>query len=91
MTGEITQIPPMYSAVKVNGKKLYEYAREGKEVERPSRKVMIHNIRLLDEAPTFSGKKLRSTLKSTVEKEPISVPLLFKSVNYWDIQHICHL
>ena len=58
LTGEITQIPPMYSAVKVNGKKLYEYAREGKEVERPSRKVMIHNINLLDEASTFSGSEV---------------------------------
>lgn len=58
LTGEITQIPPMYSAVKVNGKKLYEYAREGKEVERPSRKVMIHNINLLDKATTFSGKEV---------------------------------
>ncbi|WP_277584206.1 tRNA pseudouridine(55) synthase TruB [Psychrobacillus antarcticus] len=58
LTGEITQIPPMYSAVKVNGKKLYEYAREGKEVERPSRKVMIHHIKLLDEAATFSGQEV---------------------------------
>lgn len=58
LTGEVTQIPPMYSAVKVNGKKLYEYAREGKEVERPSRKVMIHNINLLDEAATFSGQEV---------------------------------
>ena len=39
--GEITQIPPMYSAVKVNGKKLYEYARAGEEVERPQRQVTI--------------------------------------------------
>ncbi len=38
MTGEITQIPPMFSAVKVNGKRLYEYARNGEEVERPQRK-----------------------------------------------------
>ena len=38
---EITQIPPMYSAVKVNGKKLYEYARAGEEVERPQRQVTI--------------------------------------------------
>ena len=37
----------MYSAVKVNGKKLYEYAREGKEIERPSRKVTIHRIRII--------------------------------------------
>ena len=34
-TGEIIQIPPMYSAIKVNGKKLYEYARENIEIERP--------------------------------------------------------
>lgn len=39
--GEITQIPPMYSAVKVNGKKLYEYARAGEEVDRPQRQVTI--------------------------------------------------
>lgn len=60
LTGEITQIPPMYSAVKVNGKKLYEYAREGKEVERPSRKVTIHNIDLLDDKAIFQDRKLRS-------------------------------
>ncbi len=39
MTGEITQIPPMFSAVKVNGKRLYEYARNGEEVERPNEKL----------------------------------------------------
>ncbi|WP_226578871.1 tRNA pseudouridine(55) synthase TruB [Halobacillus litoralis] len=44
--GEIVQTPPMYSAVKVNGKKLYEYAREGIEVERPSRKVLIKGIEI---------------------------------------------
>lgn len=40
----IEQIPPMYSAVKVNGKKLYEYARENKEIKRKSRKITIYNI-----------------------------------------------
>ena len=45
--GEYDQIPPMYSALKVNGKKLYELAREGKEVERRARKVMIHEIEIL--------------------------------------------
>lgn len=39
--GEITQIPPMYSAVKVNGRKLYDYARAGETVERPQRQVTI--------------------------------------------------
>ena len=38
MTGEITQIPPMFSAVKVNGKRLYEYARNGKKLNGPNEK-----------------------------------------------------
>ena len=42
--GEYDQIPPMYSALKVGGKKLYELAREGKEVERASRRVTIRHI-----------------------------------------------
>lgn len=46
--GEIEQIPPMYSAVKQNGKKLYELARKGIEVERKSRKVTIHSIEILE-------------------------------------------
>lgn len=44
--GEIVQIPPMYSAVRVKGKRLYEYARENLEVERPKRQVTIHDIEL---------------------------------------------
>ena len=44
--GEYSQIPPMYSALKVNGKKLYELAREGKEVERQPRLVTIHELRI---------------------------------------------
>ncbi|MCE5149256.1 MULTISPECIES: tRNA pseudouridine(55) synthase TruB [Staphylococcus] len=42
--GEIEQIPPMYSSVKVNGRKLYEYARNNETVERPKRKVRIYEI-----------------------------------------------
>jgi tRNA pseudouridine55 synthase len=48
-TGTIRQTPPMFSAVKVNGKKLYEYARQGIEIERPTRLVTIYSIELLDE------------------------------------------
>lgn len=44
--GEITQIPPMYSAIKIDGKKLYELAREGKTVEREPRKITISNIEI---------------------------------------------
>lgn len=46
--GESYQIPPMYSAIKINGKKLYELAREGKTVERKSRKIFISSIDLLE-------------------------------------------
>lgn len=45
--GESYQIPPMYSAIKVNGKKLYELARENKEIERTPRKINIAKIELL--------------------------------------------
>lgn len=44
MEGEIQQIPPMYSAVKVDGKRLYEYARKGQEVTRPMRQVNIYSF-----------------------------------------------
>ena len=46
--GDIEQIPPMYSALKVDGKKLYELAREGKEVERKARPVTIYDIEIMD-------------------------------------------
>lgn len=46
--GEQLQIPPMVSSVRVQGRKLYEYAREGIEVERPKRKVTIYDIEALD-------------------------------------------
>ena len=45
--GDIEQTPPIYSAIKVGGKKLYEYAREGKEVEVKSRKVRINEIKII--------------------------------------------
>ena len=47
--GEIQQIPPMYSAIKVNGKKLYDIARRGGEVERQPRSIFIHELSVLGE------------------------------------------
>ncbi len=44
--GKLEQVPPMYSAVKVNGKKLYELAREGKEIQRKSRTIEVYDIRI---------------------------------------------
>lgn len=47
-TGEITQTPPQYSAIKVGGVRAYKLAREGKSVDIPSRQVTIHSLELLD-------------------------------------------
>lgn len=46
--GNINQVPPMYSALKVNGKKLYELARQGIEIEREARPIKIYNIDILE-------------------------------------------
>lgn len=48
--GEISQVPPMYSAVKIGGKKLYELARQGKEVARPARRVTVFELELVNGA-----------------------------------------
>lgn len=47
LTGDLEQIPPMHAAIKVGGKKLYELAREGKEIERAPRAVTVHEFTLL--------------------------------------------
>ncbi len=48
LTGEIDQIPPMHSALKVGGRRLYELARAGQEIERAPRRVTINELRLVD-------------------------------------------
>jgi len=53
--GEIDQVPPMYSALKRDGKPLYEYARAGIEVERAPRRVSIHELRLIDLGDALAG------------------------------------
>ncbi|HEU0231244.1 MAG TPA: tRNA pseudouridine(55) synthase TruB [Burkholderiaceae bacterium] len=53
--GEIEQIPPMHSALKRDGKPLYEYARQGITLERASRRVVVHRLETLD----FSGTEAR--------------------------------
>jgi len=49
--GEIEQVPPPYSAVKVKGRKAYEMAREGEEVDLAPRKIQVYNLELLEWAP----------------------------------------
>lgn len=46
--GVITQTPPVFSAIKINGKKLYEYARKGEEIDVPSREVTIYKLELIE-------------------------------------------
>jgi tRNA pseudouridine55 synthase len=55
-TGEIDQIPPMYSALKHNGKKLYELAREGKTIERKARRIKIFELKLLTDSQAEARK-----------------------------------
>ena len=49
--GEVMQVPPMYSALKIKGKRLYDLARAGIEVEREARPVKVHDVKLLDYTP----------------------------------------
>jgi len=58
-TGEISQVPPMYSALKHQGRALYEYARKGVEIERQARAVTIYRLTL----DTFDGTRARVTVK----------------------------
>ncbi|WP_369380649.1 tRNA pseudouridine(55) synthase TruB [Lysinibacillus fusiformis] len=58
LTGVIEQTPPMFSAVKVNGKRLYEYARKGETVERPTRQVTIYALELLDDNESYEGQEI---------------------------------
>lgn len=58
-TGEILQVPPMYSAIKIQGKKLYQLARKGREVERPARPITIHALEVLDGPDQNGDYRLR--------------------------------
>lgn len=69
--GEIEQIPPMYSAVQVDGRRLYDIAREGREVERQSRKVTVYRAELLsfdekNQSGTISVKCSKGTYIRTI-------------------------
>ncbi len=63
-TGDILQIPPMYSAVQVNGKRLYDLARKGIEVEREKRKVTVYTLKLL----SFDENSQRGKIKVACSK-----------------------
>ena len=80
--GDYDQIPPMYSALKVNGKKLYELAREGKVVERKARPVKILDIRIIEmDLP-------RVRMEVSCSKEPISGLFATISANSLDVADV---
>lgn len=78
MIGKQSQTPPIYSAIKVNGKKLYEYAREGKEVEVKERNIEIYDVKLLElnegkleiifEVSCSKGTYIRTVCETIAEK-----------------------
>lgn len=72
-TGEIMQIPPMYSAVRVNGQRLYDIARQGREIEREPRKVTVFKLNLLEfDEKLQSGKLYIECSKGTYIRTIIS-------------------
>lgn len=75
--GEHQQVPPMYSALKVNGKKLYELAREGIVIERKARTVHFYEISILE------VKLPLVRMEVTCSKERISVPCATISAKNW--------
>jgi tRNA U55 pseudouridine synthase TruB len=74
--GTYDQIPPMYSAKKINGKKLYDLARQGKTVERKANRITVHDIKILDislpyikmEVTCSKGTYIRTLCKDIGEK-----------------------
>lgn len=100
--GEITQIPPIYSAIKINGHRAYDLARAGKEIDMPKRQVNIYELDLLDynypfvaiRASVSSGTYIR-TLAEDIGKE-LGIGAYCKelrriSIGEWDIKEAKNL
>ncbi|SDY70403.1 tRNA pseudouridine55 synthase [Evansella caseinilytica] len=68
LKGDIVQVPPMFSAVKVQGKRLYEYARKGLEVERPQRLVTIYDIALTSDITKTEAGYVRFRFRVSCSK-----------------------
>ncbi len=90
--GEYDQVPPMYSALKVNGKKLYELAREGKTVERAARKVTIYEIEIekigeYDQVPPmYSALKVNGKKLYELAREGKTVERAARKVTIYEIE-----
>ena len=80
LIGKQEQIPPIYSALKVNGKKLYEYARKGVEVEIPKREIEIYNIELM------LPEERNAYLKKTLNEEEYKVYEIYLASNKFNME-----
>lgn len=99
--GEGTQIPPMYSALKVNGQKLYELARKGKTVERKPRRVVISrmDVSLIDgiwhlDAEVSSGTYIRTLIQDlgkAVGEDAVMSSLRRTSIEHLSVNEACTL
>ena len=81
--GEIDQLPPMYSAVKVDGRRLYDLARAGREIERSPRRVTVRSISIDDIRPAFrhTHRRLRARHLS-----PLHRPRPWPNLGLWRIR-----
>lgn len=84
--GEYDQIPPMYSACKVNGKRLYELARQGKEVERQPRRVVIEELEILE--TDFPEGSTGETVEDGLNLPRIKIRVVCSKGTY--IRTLCH-
>lgn len=96
--GEITQTPPIYSALKIDGQRAYHLARQGKEVEIPERRVTIHSLEIIDY--TYPELKIRTHVSSGTYIRSLAedigealgtgaycTQLRRTTVGEWDIEH----
>ena len=84
-TGEIEQIPPMYSAVQKNGQRLYDLARQGIEVERESRKVTVYSLSLAN----FDEKAQTGTLEISCSKGTYVRTIIDECITLDELKSIC--
>ncbi len=87
--GEIKQIPPMYSALKVNGKKLYELARAGIEIEREARSLVIYDIDIIDIKTPYVKFRVKCSKGTYIRSLCYDIGQLLKCGGMmWNLQRI---
>ena len=89
--GDYEQIPPMYSALKVNGKKLYELAREGKVIERKARPVKILDIRIVRTKLSCKSRDDKQDQNQYCEKYQLCPDMIFPNLLFADCHFLVYI